>query len=173
MTDVIMTPLEVSLAKSCQIKEGKYLNRRVPSLGLLTYLEFTLIMLTIPLAAIDINGEKAGVIARNVDMLLLIGLGVALATACYFIVERMISSRVQVLEAQQRTMTQALENLSKRMETMMDMITAMQITQQKTLTSMLSGQDISEKTMAALACHERDCPARHNLAATHKEYLNG
>ena len=162
MTDVIMAPLEVSLAKSCQIKEGKYLNERVPSLKLITYLEFTLIMLTIPLAAIDINGEKAGVIARNVDMLLLIGLGVLLSVALYFIVEKMITNRVQLLESKQDAMAKSLEYLTKRMDIMFEMITSMQISQEKTLSKMLSGQDLKDKMFDVLACHERDCPARQH-----------
>lgn len=160
MTDVIVAPLEVSLAKSCQIKEGKYLNERVPSLKLITYLEFTLIMLTIPLAVVDINGEKAGVIARNVDMLLLIGLGVLISVALYFIVEKMITNRVQLLESKQDAMAKSLEYLTKRMDVLFELVTSMQISQEKTLSKMLSGQDLKEKMFDVLACHERDCPAR-------------
>lgn len=155
-----MTPLEVSLAKSCQPEETGYLNRSEPTLKLLTFLEFILIMLTIPLAAVDITGEKAGAIARNVDILLLIGLGVLLSVALYFIVEKMITNRVQMLEAKQDAMAKSLEYLTKRMDIMFDMITNMQISQEKTLSKMLSGQDLKDKMLDVLACHERDCPAR-------------
>lgn len=162
MTDISMTPLETSLAKSCQPEETGYLNRRVPSLKLLTFLEFILIMLTIPLAAVDITEEKAGAIARNVDILLLIGLGVLVSVALYFIVEKMITNRVQMLEAKQDAMAKSLEYLTKRMDIMFDMITNMQISQEKTLSKMLSGQDLKDRMFDVLACHERDCPARQH-----------
>lgn len=134
-----------------------------------TTLPEILIAMTIPaaatLAVAGLTNEQSDAVIRNADILILVGLGVVLAIGVYMVVERMINSRVKALEETQEQLKRSLEALARKLDNVTELLTQMQISQQKMAASLFTRADIEEKMNGVIACHERDCPARR---AAHK-----